>query len=125
MPVDANADLGKPLLYQVDPFRAPQTAAGRRGGTIQFVISGDNLTGATKVGFGDAEVTNLEVTKTRIKGQLPELLKTGFTNVHVYFEGSDSPMTLEGAYHFFALADEPTPGSVQPCLEGIDGQICS
>ena len=52
--MDDNVDDGEPLLYQVDPWRAPVS----RTGPLTFTISGDNFPAGSDgvtVTFGDAE----------------------------------------------------------------------
>ena len=69
IPVDANVETGEPLLYQVDPFRAPVTRIGPQ----QFTISGANFKGPVTVTFGGKSAEVTKVTPNRIKGYLPTL----------------------------------------------------
>lgn len=111
------------MLYQVDPFRAPVT---RRGDT-SFMISGANFEGtkdSVKVFFGPVEAVVTGVTKTRIRGLIPTLEKSGPTDVRVEFPGWDLPLVLQGEYHFMALKDDPAIHSAANCIS-VEGQKCT
>ena len=119
MPDDDNELDGTPLLYQVDPFRAPLT----RTGPLSFIISGANFKGPVEVTCGGAPANVETVSPKRIKGKLPDLPEAGPLDVVVTFPGGVI-RTLQGIYHFVGLEDAPQSSSASNCVPTA-GQTCS
>ena len=96
-PVDASTADGAPVLWQMDPWRAPIELAG----PVQGIISSANLAqrAPATVTVGGVECAVVKITPNRIYFELPSVGVTGSHGAVV----TSGQLTLKLASHFVSL----------------------
>lgn len=108
----ANGWTAGPVIKSISP-----TGGTTDGGTL-VTITGEGLTGATKVRFDTTDVNPVSVTDTTITAYSPPHI-TGIVNLYVVFSSGITPVSVYGRYTY---ASQTIVSSLSPS-SGPTGQL--